>query len=44
MTLTEVAAALGRAVSTIERAVAKLQAEQRLRFEGPKKGGRWKVP
>jgi Fic family protein len=40
MTLDEVAVELGRAVSTIERAVAKLQAEQRLRFEGPKKGGR----
>lgn len=43
MTLVEVAEALGRAVSTIERAVAKLQVEQRLRFEGPKKGGKWKV-
>ena len=43
MTLADVAQALGRAVSTVERAVAKLQVEQRLRYDGPKKGGKWKV-
>ena len=43
MTLAELAATLGRAVSTIERAAARLQADGDLRFEGPKKGGRWEV-
>ncbi len=43
MTLAEVAAALGRAVSTIERAAARLQADGKLRYQGPKKGGRWEV-
>lgn len=43
MTLAEVAATLGRAVSTIERAAAKLQADGKLRYLGPKKGGRWEV-
>jgi Fic family protein len=43
LSLAEVAETLGRARSTVERAVAKLQAEQRLRFDGPKKGGQWRV-
>lgn len=43
MSLSDVAETLGRATSTVERAVARLQAEQRLRHEGPKKGGRWIV-
>lgn len=43
MTLAEVAATLRRAVSTIERAAAKLQADGKLRYQGPKKGGRWEV-
>ena len=43
MTLVEVAATLGRAVSTIERAVANLQADGKLRYQGPKKGGHWEV-
>ena len=43
MTLAEVAAAIGRAVSTIERAAARLQADGKLRYHGPKKGGRWEV-
>ncbi len=43
MSLAEVAEALGRAVSTIERAVAKLQADGKLHYRGPKKGGRWEV-
>ena len=43
MTLAEVAETLGRAVSTIERAAAKLQVDGKLRYHGPKKGGRWEV-
>ena len=43
MTLADVAETLGRASSTIERAVAKLQADGKLRYHGPKKGGRWEV-
>lgn len=43
MSLADVAETLGRAVSTIERAVAKLQADGKLRYHGPKKGGRWEV-
>lgn len=43
LTLAEVAQAIGRAQSTVERAVAKLQAGGRLRYLGPKKGGRWHV-
>ena len=44
LSLAEVATLVGRAVSTVERAVARLQAEGRLRHTGPKKGGRWEVP
>ena len=43
MTLAEVAATLGRAVSTIEHEAAKLQADGKLRYQGPKKCGRWEV-
>lgn len=43
LSLAEVAEAIGRALSTVERAAAKLQAEGRLRHEGPRKGGRWDV-
>ena len=42
-TLADVAAAIGRALSTVERAAARLQADGRLRHVGPKKGGRWEV-
>lgn len=41
--LAEVARAIGRSVSTVERAVARLQQENRLRYHGPKKGGKWEV-
>jgi predicted HTH transcriptional regulator len=41
--LAEVAAHLGKATSTIERAVAKLQQEGLLVHQGAKKGGVWKV-
>ena len=43
LSLAEIAAHLGKATSTIERAVAKLQQEGRLTHEGAKKGGVWKV-
>lgn len=43
LSLAEVARAIGRAVSTVERAAARLQAEGRLHHVGPKKGGRWDV-
>jgi len=41
--LAEVARAIGRAPSTVERAVARLQQQGRLRHVGPKKGGRGEV-
>ncbi len=43
LTLVEVAVHLGRATSTIERAVAKLKQQNRLTYHGPKKGGYWQV-
>ncbi|ART83453.1 cell filamentation protein Fic [Oceanisphaera profunda] len=43
LTLAEVAAHVGRAVSTIERAAAKLKQQGRLSYQGPKKGGHWQV-
>lgn len=43
MSLSEVATTLGKATSTIERAVTKLQQEKRLSHEGAKKGGVWTV-
>lgn len=43
LTLAEVADFIGRALSTVERAAARLQSEGRLRHVGPKKGGRWEV-
>lgn len=43
LTLAEVAEVIGRSLRTVERAAAKLQAEGRLRYLGPKKGGRWEV-
>jgi predicted HTH transcriptional regulator len=39
--LREVSVQLGKSLSAIERAAAKLQTEGLLRFEGPKKQGRW---
>ena len=41
--LAEVAAIAGKSLSAIERASAKLVKEGRLRFVGPRKGGRWQV-
>lgn len=41
--LAETAAAIGKSVSTVERASARLVKEGRLRFVGPRKSGRWEV-
>jgi ATP-dependent DNA helicase RecG len=41
--LAEVAAAIGKSVSAVERASARLVREGKLRFVGPRKGGRWEV-
>ncbi len=43
ITLAEVAQRLGKALSTVERAVAKLKAQGALTFIGPKKNGHWQV-
>ena len=43
ITLAEVALRLGKALSTVERAVAKLKAQGALTFIGPKKNGHWQV-
>lgn len=43
MTLAEVAQKIGRSKSAVERAVAKLKKQGRLRYIGPKRGGRWDV-
>ena len=43
MTLAEVAAQIGKSVSAVERASAKLVTEGQLKYVGPKKGGHWEV-
>jgi ATP-dependent DNA helicase RecG len=43
LTLAELAGAMDKSLSAMERATAKLVKEGRLRFVGPKKGGRWEV-
>lgn len=43
MTLSEVAVAIGKSISAVERAVAKLKQADKLEFIGPKKGGHWQV-
>lgn len=43
LSLADVAATIGRSISAVERAVAKLKIQNRLAYEGPKKGGKWKV-
>ena len=43
LTLVEVAARIGKSVSAVERATAKLNREGRLRRVGPRKGGNWEV-
>lgn len=42
-TLADVAASMGKSLRAVERAVARLKQERRLRFVGPRKGGRWEV-
>jgi len=41
--LAEVATAIGKSLSAVERASSKLVKEGRLRFVGPRKGGHWEV-
>jgi len=43
MTLAEVAERIGKSVSAVERASAKLVNSGRLKYVGPKKGGHWEV-
>lgn len=43
LTLAEVASAIGKSLSAVERAAAKLVREKKLRFIGPRKSGRWEV-
>lgn len=43
LTLAEMAQAIGKSASAVERAAAKLVKEGRLRFVGPRKGGKWEV-
>lgn len=43
LTLAEVAHALGKSASAVERAARRLREQGRLRYVGPKKGGRWEV-
>lgn len=41
--LADVAEALGKSTSAVERATRKLREEGRVRYVGPQKGGRWEV-
>jgi ATP-dependent DNA helicase RecG len=43
MTLAEVASLIGKSVSAVERASAKLVKSGRLKRVGPAKGGHWEV-
>ena len=43
MTLVEVAAAIGKSVSAVERASAKLVKQGKIKHVGPQKGGHWEV-
>ena len=43
MALADVSLLIGKSVSVVERAVAKLKQQGKLEFIGPKKGGRWQV-
>jgi len=42
-TLADVASAIGKSLSAVERASSKLVKEGKLRFVGPAKGGHWEV-
>ena len=43
LTLADVAGAIGKSLSAVERACARLVKEGRLRHVGPRKGGHWAV-
>ena len=43
MTLVEVAVSIGKSLSAVERASAKLVKNGRLRYVGPRKGGHWEI-
>lgn len=43
LTLAQVAQAIGKSTSAVERAAKKLQEQGRLQYIGPKKGGHWRV-
>jgi predicted HTH transcriptional regulator len=43
MTLTELASIIGKSLSAVERACARLVHEGKLRFVGPRKGGHWEI-
>ena len=43
LTLAELAISIGKSVSAVERASAKLVKEGRLKHVGPQKGGHWEV-
>ena len=43
LTLAELAISIGKSVSAVERASAKLVKEGRLKYMGPQKGGHWEV-
>ena len=43
LTLAELAISIGKSVSAVERATAKLVKEGRLKYMGPQKGGHWEV-
>lgn len=43
LTLEEAAQVIGKSLRAVERATAKLVKDKRLRYVGPRKGGRWEV-
>jgi len=43
MTLAEVANSIGKSVSAVERAAAKLVKAEKLKYVGPRKGGYWEA-
>lgn len=43
LTLDDVSKTLGKSLRAIERAVAKLKAEERLQYVGSRKNGRWEI-
>lgn len=43
LTLAGLASSIGKSLSAVERATARLVREEKLRFVGPKRGGHWEV-